>query len=161
MRQQFLGAGLIGLLLRPPQARDQTAEEVLAPLVRSAQQHVLHDGHLGQRLGQLEGAHHSHPGDLVGGNAGHLAFLERPLTLVGAVEPGEQIEEGRLAGTVRADQRRNGTALDLHVLDVDGGQSTELPGHAIGDQDGVWLGGSGVMGDAGQCCAGDLTFLVI
>ena len=114
-------------------------EEALALLAGGAEQHVLHDRHARQRLGQLERADHAAAGDLVRRDAGQRLAVERPGAVVGPVEAGEQVEEGALAGAVRPDERGDRAALDLDVVDLDGGEAAEAPGHAVGDEDRVGL----------------------
>jgi hypothetical protein len=126
------------------------AEEVLALLTGGAQAHVVHDRELGQRLGELEGPDHAAPGDLVRRDAAEVLALERPGALVGLVEAGEQVEEGRLAGTVRTDQRGDDAALHLEVVDLDRGEAAEAAGHPVGDQDRVGLGHARARLDALQ-----------
>ena len=76
--------------------------------------------------------------------------VERPAPVVGPVEAGEQVEEGGLAGAVGADQRGDDAALDLDVLDVDGGEAAERAHDVVGDHDRVGLGGPGSRGDVRQ-----------
>ena len=148
--QQVAGPLVDLLLLAGPDAGDQRAEEVLALLAGRAQAHVVEDRQLRQRLGELEGADHAAAGDLVRRHAGQVLALERPGALVGPVEAGEQVEEGGLAGAVRADERGDDAALHLEVVDLDGGQAAEAAGHAVGDQDRVGLGDAGAGLDAGE-----------
>ena len=79
---------------------------------------------------------------LYGGDTVQRLAVERPGARVGLVEAGEQVEEGGLAGAVGADQRGDGAALDLDVVDVDGGEAAEPADDAVGDQDRVGLGGA-------------------
>ena len=62
---------------------------------------------------------------------------------VGLVEAAQQVEQRRLAGAVRADQRGDRAARDLEVLDVDGGEAAEAPRDVVGDHDRVDLGDAG------------------
>ena len=67
--QQVVGARGDLALLRSPERREERGEDVLAVLAGGAEPHVLDDRELGQRLGELEGADHAEPGDLVRGHA--------------------------------------------------------------------------------------------
>ena len=137
--EQGVGAlGVVGLLAVPHRL-EHGAEKRLAPLAGRADPHVLDDRELREHLGQLEGADHAHPGDLVRRDLVQARAVERPVAAVGAVEPGEQVEEGGLAGAVRPDQRGDHAALDLHVLHVDRGQAAEAAGDVVGDHDRVGL----------------------
>ena len=152
--EQLVGAGLDLLLLLAPHRGHQGGEEALAPLAGGAELHVLDHRHLRQRLGELERADHAAPGDLVGGHVGEVVAVEAPGPGVRLVEPGEQVEERRLAGAVRADERGDGAALELHVVDVHRREATEAPGDAVGDQDRIGLGDAGDLVDAGERGAG-------
>ena len=113
-------------------------------LAGRAEAHVLDDRQPGQALGQLERAHHAEAGDLVRRRRPPTSCpSKRPRPAVGLVEPGEQVEERRLAGAVGADQRGDLVALDLDVVDVDGGEAAEAAPHAVGDEDRVGLGDAG------------------
>ena len=70
------------------------------------------------------------------------------LPVVGLVEAGEQVEEGRLAGAVRTDERRDGAPLDLEVVDVDRDQAAEAAPHAVDHEDRIGLRHAGLGRDA-------------
>src|SRR5690606_4112519 len=101
--------------------------------------HVLEDGEQPEGLRELEGAHGAELGDPECGDAGERATVEGPLALVRLVEAGEEVEERRLAGAIRADERGDGVAGDLDVVDVDRGEAAELPPHTVGDEDRIDL----------------------
>ena len=66
--------------------------------------HVLEHGELGEDVGALERAADAHAADRVRRDAGDVAALERArCPLSGSQVAGDQIEQGRLAGAVRAD----------------------------------------------------------
>ena len=65
------------------------------------------------------------------------------IAVIGRIEPGEQVEEGGLAGTVRADQCGDSAALNTYFLNVNGGQTTELAHNILRDEDLVGLRASG------------------
>ena len=52
-----------------------------------------------------------------------------------AQELGQQIEAGRLAGAVRADQRMNGAALDAQINPVHRNEASEVLGQILGFED--------------------------
>ncbi len=148
--EQVVGPLLDLALLAPPDAGDKGPEEVLSPLAGCGQLHVLDDRELGQRLGELEGAHHAGFRELVGRRLGQRRALEAPLPLVGVAEAGEAVEERGLARTVGPDEGGDGAALHFEVVDVDGGEATEPAGHAVGHEDGIGLGDAGLSGDVLQ-----------
>src|SRR5205085_7182654 len=57
--------------------------------------------------------------------------VERDLARVRPVEPGDQVEERRLAGAVRADQPADLAALDAERDVVDGDDAAEAPRHVL------------------------------
>src|SRR4051794_20064205 len=75
--------------------------------------------------------------------------VERPPAAVGLVEPGEEVEQRRLAGAVRTDQCGDGPPLDLEVIDLDGRETTECAPHVVGDEDRVRLGNPRLTLDLG------------
>ena len=93
---------------------------VLAGMRRRAHEHVLEDGHARQRSRRLERPHEAAPRDCVRRPAVDPLAGERHAAAVGAHEPGDDVEERRLAGAVRADQGRDGAGLDRERRGVDG-----------------------------------------
>ena len=152
--EQLLGLRLDLLLLAAPERAEQGLGEVLAGLVLRAQHHVLHHRHPAQRLGELEGADHAGLGHAGGRGLVERAAVEGPVRAlpaeVGPVEAGDQVEERRLAGAVGPDQRGDDAALDLEVVDVDGGHAAELAHDRVDLEDRVRLGGPGLRVDAGH-----------
>ena len=151
--EQLQGLGLDLLLLRAPERLEEGLGEVLAGLVLGAQHHVVHHRHPAQRLGELEGADHAglrDPGRRGPVEGGTVEAPVRRLPGRRAVEPGDQVEERRLAGAVGSDQRGDDAALHLEVLDVDGGDAAEVPGDVVDPEDGVGLRRAGLRVDAGH-----------
>ena len=70
--------------------------------------HVLERRQIGEQADVLEGARDAGGGDLVRLEPGERAAVERERARVGRVDPGQHVEQRRLAGAVRADQ-----AVDL------------------------------------------------
>jgi hypothetical protein len=97
-------------------------------------------------LGELERAHLPHPGHLERRHPRRGTTLEGPRPGVRLVETGEQIEQGRLAGAVGPDQRRDSAAGDLDMLNVDGLEAAEGAGHPVGDEDRVTFLAAGFRG---------------
>jgi hypothetical protein len=80
---------------------------------------VLKHGEVPEQLHQLEGAHQPARSDVFRRNAGQLLVLEEDAACGGVEEPGDHIEQRRLAGAVGADDggdtlRGN---LEAHVVD--------------------------------------------
>ena len=60
-----------------------------------------------------------------GRDADERPAIEVPLTPIGLVETGQQVEQRRLACAVRPDERGDRVPLDVESLDRDGLQATE------------------------------------
>ena len=131
------------VILLAPQERQHARPDALAGLLARAQLHVLHDREQPERLRQLEGADLAHTRRLEGGDAGEVLAVERPASFVGLVEPRQQVEQRRLAGAIGADERGDGVARNLQVIDIDRDQTAEDALHAIRHDDRVDLLDSG------------------
>jgi len=95
----------------------------------TADHDVLERGHVGEQADVLEGPRDPCAGDLV--RRAHLERLavELELASVAGVQPGERVEEGRLARAVRTDQ-----AVDLALVDTERNLAQRLhPAEALGD----------------------------
>ena len=113
-------------LRRPrPSGRKDQRGEVLARLVARGEQHVVHDRHAGQHAGELEGANQPEIGDAVRRHAGNVAAGEPDGAGIRPAKAAEEVEHGRLAGAVRADQRGDRAALDVEARAGDGEQAVE------------------------------------
>ena len=90
--------------------------------------HVLEHGQMRKHRRDLERADEPHPRDRRRPRAGDVAPVVEDLAARGRQELREQVEAGRLAGAVRADQRVDRAAPDAqaHVLDRD--EALELLG---------------------------------
>ena len=109
----------LALARAPAERPEDHVGEPLARLVGRRQHHVVDHRHRRQRLGDLEGPHHSQPGDHVRRSPLDLAAVEHRPAAIRAVEAGDQVEEGRLAGAVGADQGRDRAPLDVHRRPAD------------------------------------------
>ncbi len=136
------------LLLDPAPSAEQRSPEGLADLILGSDEHVLEDGEPCERLRQLERPDHAPAGDPERRDPDEGPAVEVPRPVLGSVEPGEQVEQRRLAGAVRSDERRDRAPLDLEVLDVDGLEAAEGAVEVVDDEDRVGLGGAGSRGDA-------------
>ena len=126
-------------LLLAPAVRERSPHR-LARLRLAGELHVVDHGHLRQHLGELERAHHASRSELVRANTRGVLAVERHPAGVGRVEVGEQVEECGLSSTIRTDQRGDGAALNLDMLDVDSTEAAERSAHLTRDEDGVGLG---------------------
>ena len=68
-----------------------------------ADQHIVEYAQVSEHAAVLERAGESERGDLLGREARHVAASECHRASVRRVEAGDEIEHGRLAGAVRAD----------------------------------------------------------
>src|SRR5262249_43284546 len=97
--------GLPVLYLHLPHVRkeEQLAEEA-RPLVRMArQQQVFQQGGVLEQLDVLEGACDAQRGDSVRRHVGDVAILENEAAGSWLVDAADQVEDGRLAGAIGAD----------------------------------------------------------
>ena len=124
--EQFIGPGLDLGLLRLPPCTGTGRSTTFSPFwpVAPSFMFSMH-GQLGEALGELERAHHAACGHAVRATPSIDAPSKLHWPVFGLVEAGDQVEEGRLAGAVGADQGGDRAALHLEVLDVDGDDATE------------------------------------
>src|SRR3990170_363249 len=109
-------------LLAPREGEVQHAGEEPRPAVDMPADHdVLQDRHLGEEPDMLERARHPESSDLEGLQALDRRPVEQDPAAVGRQDPGDQVEERRLARAVRPDQR-----LDRPARDVEG-----TPSHGL------------------------------
>ena len=90
------------------------------------------------RAGQIDLRIHLRPlalGDRVGRFARQVVAVEDHLARSRLVDAGEHVEERRLAGAVRADQRHDRAARDREVDIVGRDEPAELLAHALGDDE--------------------------
>ena len=90
-----------------------------------AGQHVLQDGHFAEQTQVLKCAAKPQGNARIGPQRGDIPIAEVDRTLAGSQQPRDQIEERRLAGAVRPDQRVHGAGRDHEGEVVDGHQAGE------------------------------------
>ena len=106
--------------------------EALAAMRDEGGLDVLVHRELGEDVGALEGAGDPHAADLVRGDAGDVAALQHHLAAIRLRVPGDQIEERRLAGAVRADDGGDAPLLDVQAHVVGGDEARERFAQACG-----------------------------
>src|SRR6185436_14476545 len=79
------------------------------------QLHVLGDRHAAKQAGDLEGARQAEPRPLLRRKPGDLDAVENDLPFGRSIDATDDIDQGRLAGAVRSDDR-----ADLVVADAQG-----------------------------------------
>ncbi|MCY1225006.1 hypothetical protein D9M72_371890 [compost metagenome] len=118
-----------------------------AQLALQAQAHVLEQREVREHGGDLERADHAASRDLRRAFARDVVAVEQDRAGRGLEEFGEQVEAGRLAGTVGADERVDRTALHREVDLADRGESLEFLGElACFKNDVAHLAASSVCG---------------
>jgi hypothetical protein len=95
-----------------------------------ADQHVVQHGEARERPHDLERPRQTESADRVRLEAEHRAAAEADLAGIGREEPGEEIERGRLAGAVRADETDHLAFGDVEVERGHGLDTTEALGDA-------------------------------
>ena len=93
----------------------------------------------------LQRAFDAEPADLVRLEAGDVAAAKENTAAVGAKQARNQIEEGGLAGAIRADDRLQPAARQAKAEIVDRGQPAKPPGQIFGSRTGS------VMGSVRRC----------
>src|SRR5687768_14183983 len=83
----------------------------------------------------LERAHDAQPRDISRGHAGDVLTLVKDAAFGRRQEFGEEIEAGRLAGTVRTDKRMDGAARDAEVHAVHRDKTSKLLGEILCNKD--------------------------
>ena len=101
--------------------RAEPGSEAIAGRDLDRDANVVGDRELGKDLGDLERARHAAPHALVGRERGDVASLEPDRARGRREQAADQVEERRLAGAVRADDRAQFAGLDgqRHVVDGD------------------------------------------
>lgn len=61
------------------------------------------------------------------------------MAVVGMIETGEKVEQGRLACAVGPDQRCNRVPLDLEAADIDGLETAKSAAYVLDHENRVWL----------------------
>src|SRR5512133_1154085 len=127
----FCGRLLITAELRPADDRGKRScgGTAIAP-----NHHVLERGNVAKQPDVLEGPRHARDHDLARLRRKDVA-IENDASLCWYVETGQAIEEGRLAGTVWADQAHDLAPVNVQIHRVDGDEAAEPHGHILGDQD--------------------------
>ncbi len=109
----------------------QAAGIVPVPVLRADKQ-VVRDREGGEERGNLEGLHQTTPGPDVWPHFRDVALVEQDLALVGLLDPGQQAEQRRLPGTVRADKTGDHALGGDEVDVVDRGQTAVAADQANG-----------------------------
>src|SRR5438552_3937824 len=90
--------------------------------------HVVEAGHVVEEPDVLEGASDAPSRDLVGLRPGDVTAVENDSSAGWRKKSGQNVEEGRLAGTVRPDQGEDLSSLDVEADVVDRNQAAEALG---------------------------------
>src|SRR5439155_13792335 len=101
---------------------------------------VLQGREIGKDRADLEGAHQSHARDVRGSSGRDVASLVVDGAVRRRQEPGQQVEAGRLARAVGADQRVDGSANYPQVDALDGDEPAKLLGQPAGLEDDLRFG---------------------
>ncbi|MGY3651822.1 hypothetical protein ACVWW2_007113 [Bradyrhizobium sp. LM4.3] len=92
-----------------------------------ADQHVVHDAEIAEDAAELERARDAFGGQPLRRETRDVLTFEVNCPGVRPIEPGHEIEQGRLAGTVRADDADQLALGEVEIDGVDGGQAAEAP----------------------------------
>jgi hypothetical protein len=141
--QQLVGAldGVALLALEAGRAEDR-AHDAAAEARMHADQYVLQRRHVLEEPDVLEGAADASLRERVRRLAGEVLAAEGDRAVGRLVDPGEHVEERRLAGPVGADQADDRACRDEEVHVVDGDEAAELLAHLLCDEQLVHSGAS-------------------
>ena len=120
------------LVRREIASTEQHLPRTLAAVQMQTEQDVLEGGHLLEERGELKRPHQPAPGDLMRSQPRDVLAVEDDGAPRRSQEPAQEVEAGRLAGPVGADQADDLALVDGEVDAVDGGQATEEPGEMPG-----------------------------
>ena len=113
-------------LLPPHRGKEQEmGQRRRAPVDMTADQEVLQNGGVLEELDVLEGAREAERCDAMRRQRGDVAAREPNAPAVGEVDAAHQVEERRLAGSVRSDDGEHLALLDLEAHVVDGANAPE------------------------------------
>ena len=101
------------------------------PLRDIADLDVLADGQPAEQAHGLEGPHHAGTGKAVARQTGAVAFADHDRAGERPLESGQHVDQGRLAGAVRADQSEDLAALEPDTDLIDGNQAAEPDAHRL------------------------------
>ena len=110
---------------RRPRLRAEPGPETIAGRDLDRDADVVGDRELGKNLRDLEGAGHAAPHPLVGSERADVMSLEPDRARGRREQAADQIEERRLAGAVRTDDRAQFAGLNGQRHVVDGDQAAE------------------------------------
>ena len=131
------GEGLHGpfprpLLFSPLMRQTESAGPQSGALVpMAADENVLEHGHVGVDAQVLEGAGHAETGGVRGREMSDIPAGETYGTRGQLLQPADRVEERRLAGPVRADERDDPSGRHLKRDLIDGFQAPEVDGEVL------------------------------
>jgi len=96
-----------------------------------ADHQVVEDGERQAQARALEGARDAGAIDRLRAQAGDAPVGELDLSPAGREQPGQDVEEGRLAGPVRSDEPEHAAFLEPQVEPVQGDHPAEAPGQLL------------------------------
>ena len=122
----------VAMLFGPHRRQEQKLRHEIAPAMAVApDEQVLQHGRLVEQLDVLEGARDAERGDLVRRARQDALALEAYVAFGRVVEPRDQVEDRRLAGPVRPDQREDLALLDGERNLVDRHDAAEAQGDVV------------------------------
>src|SRR5262249_20703826 len=96
---------------------------------------VLVDGDAREDVGDLEGLGHAAAVEDLGGEAGDVLAVEAHAALAGRVEAGDHVEQRRLAGAVRPDDREDLAGAHREAHPAERSQRSEMLGQPLDLED--------------------------
>ena len=113
-------------------ARQEGADQRRRRLALEPDLDVVEDRQVAEQADVLEGTADSHPGDGVGRRAGDVATVERDRAARWPEEPGQEMEQRRLAGAVRTDDAVDRQRVETKLVVDQRLEAAERLGQAAG-----------------------------
>jgi hypothetical protein len=130
--ERLLGAAVDRLLLAAhPAGTEPGGEDPLAALARRYQHEIFEHGHARPFLRDLEGAREAKAEELVRLLARHIGAVEEDAAVIGSRHAGDDVEERRLAGAVRANEAGDRAARHLEGTSIEDRQTAIALGDPV------------------------------
>ena len=116
-----------GHLLAPRASEiERAGEDAGAHEQMTADQQVLHHGHVREQLGMLEGAADAGKRDLVHRHGRQIVAIEHDMAGIRPVDAVDAVQKRGLAGPVRADNRNQLAIAGTESNAIESGEAAEL-----------------------------------
>jgi len=112
-------------LLPVPAGPRERIEDTRARAHRASDHDILERVEMSEQPDVLKRPPHADGGEPVGRKTRHARAGEPNVTGIGRIDPGDEVERGRLAGTIGPDDRHHRPLRDREAHVIDGNEATE------------------------------------